>query len=77
MTEGSMSKTRGTVKHSDLEGGRWELHADDGEVYDLEGAAADIRRDGLRVEVDGQVEKGMMSISMRGGVLRVKKARTI
>ena len=72
-----MSKFRGTVKHSDLEGGRWQLHAEDGEVYDLEGAAADVLRDGLRVEVDGKVEKGMMSIGMCGGVLRVKKTRAV
>ena len=72
-----MSKYRGTVKRSDLEGGRWELHAEDGEVYDLEGAGADVLRDGQRVEVDGKVDKGMMSIGMRGGVLRVKKARAV
>ena len=72
-----MATKRGTVKHSDLEGGRWELHADDGEVYDLEGAPADILRDGQHVEVDGKVDKGMMSIGMRGGVLRVKKARAV
>jgi hypothetical protein len=72
-----MARYRGTVKRSDLEGGRWELHAEDGEVYDLEGAAADILRDGLRVEVDGKVDQGMMSIGMRGGVLRVKQGRAI
>jgi hypothetical protein len=72
-----MSKYRGTVKRSDLEGGRWELHAEDGEVYDLEGAGADVLRDGQRVEVDGHVDKGMMSIGMRGAVLRVKKARPV
>jgi hypothetical protein len=72
-----MSKFRGIVRHSDLEGGRWELHAEDGEVYDLEGATAAILRDGQRVEVDGKVEKGMMSIGLRGGVLRVNKARAV
>ncbi len=71
-----MSKYRGTVKRSEFAGGRWELHAEDGEVYDLEGAGADLR-DGQRVEIDGSVDKGMMSIGMRGAVLRVKKARTI
>ena len=72
-----MSKYRGTAKRSDLEGGRWELHAEDGEVYDLEGATADVLRDGQRVEVDGSVDKGMMSIGMRGAVLRVKMARAV
>ena len=72
-----MSKYRGTVKRSDLEGGRWELHAENGEVYDLEGAGADVLRDGQRVEVEGKVDQGMMSIGMRGGVLRVKKAKAV
>ena len=46
-------------------------------MYDLEGAGPDVLRDGQRVEVDGKVDKGMMSIGMRGAVLRVKKARPV
>jgi hypothetical protein len=70
-----MSKYRGTVKRSEFAPGRWELHAEDGEVYDLEGGG-DLR-DGQRVEVEGSVDKGMMSIGMRGAVLRVKKAKAV
>lgn len=71
-----MAKYRGTVKRSQFAGGRWELHADDGEVYDLEGGGAELR-EGQRVEIDGSVDKGAMSIAMRGAVLRVKKATAI
>jgi hypothetical protein len=68
-----MAKYRGTVKHTDLEGGLWELHAESGEVYELDGGGADLRRDGVRVEIEGTLARGMVSIGMRGGVLRVKK----
>ena len=72
-----MAKYRGTVRHSDLEGGLWELHTDDGQIYELDGGGGDLRRDGARVEIDGTVDRGVMSIGMRGGVLRVKRARVV
>ncbi len=72
-----MAKFRGTVRHTDLEGGLWELHAEDGPVYELDGGGAELRRDGARVEIEGSVDRGVMSIGMRGGVLKVKKARPV
>jgi hypothetical protein len=72
-----MPKFRGTVRRSDLEGGLWELCTDGGEVYEIEGGGPDLLRDGARVEVEGKVDRGMMSIGMRSGVLRVSKARTV
>jgi hypothetical protein len=70
-----MAKFRGTVQHTDLEGGLWELHTDDGQVYELDGGDDELRREGRRVEIEGTLERGVMSIGMRGGVLRVKKVR--
>ena len=72
-----MGKYRGTVRHSDLEGGLWELHTDGGEVYELEADPGGWCRDGAAVEVDGSVERGMMSIGMRSGVLKVRSAREV
>ena len=37
-----MGKFRGTVRRSDLEGGHWQLEAEDGETYVLEGATGPI-----------------------------------
>jgi hypothetical protein len=68
-----MAKYRGTVRHTDLEGGLWELHADGGEVYELDGGGAELRQDGARVEIEGTVARGLVSIGMRGGVLKVKR----
>lgn len=72
-----MAKYRGTVKHSDLEGGLWELHSESGEVYELDGGDATLRKDGAHVEIDGTLERGVVSIGMRGGVLRVKKHKPL
>lgn len=72
-----MSKFRGTVRHSDLEGGHWQLEGDDGNTYVLEGATGTIEHDGAKVEVDGAVDEDAMGIAMTGPILRVKTARRV
>jgi hypothetical protein len=72
-----MSKFTGTVKRNDLEGGFWELQADDGERYQLTGGDDALRKDGLRVEVHGQVDKKAFGIGMTGPVLEVKSYKTL
>jgi hypothetical protein len=67
-----MPKISGTVKKSSLEGGFWELHADDGERYQLDGGDERLRTEGARVEVDGKVDKDAFGIGMTGPVLKVK-----
>jgi hypothetical protein len=67
-----MPKFRGTVNKNDLEGGFWELVAEDGKRYQLDGGDAALRKAGLKVEVDGQVDKGAMGIGMTGPILKVK-----
>jgi hypothetical protein len=67
-----MAKIRGTVKKNDLEGGFWELVADDGKRYQLDGGDKGLRVDGAKVEVDGTVDKGAIGIGMTGPVLKVK-----
>jgi hypothetical protein len=72
-----MSKIRGTVRRSDLEGGHWQLEADDGTTYVLEGATRPIEQDGVKAEVDGAVDEDAMGIAMTGPILRVKTARRV
>jgi hypothetical protein len=67
-----MSKIDGTVKRSDLEGGRWLLETADGDTYELHGKL-DGLADGKRVRVEGKVEKEMMGIGMTGPTLTVTK----
>lgn len=66
-----MAKFRGTVRRSDLEGGHWQLEAEDGETYVLDGASGAIATDGARVEIDGAVDEEAMGIAMTGPILKV------
>jgi hypothetical protein len=68
-----MPTFRGEVRKNDLEGGIWELHADDGERYQLRGGPADLCKDGQRVEIDGKVDKQAFGIGMTGPILDVAK----
>jgi hypothetical protein len=72
-----MAKYRGTVKRNDLEGGHWQLEADDGNTYVLEGAAASLTQDGAKVEIDGAVDEEAMGFAMTGPILKVKTGKRV
>jgi hypothetical protein len=72
-----MAKFHGTVRRSDLEGGHWQLVAEDGTTYVLEGAMRGIEQDGARVEIDGAVDRDAMGIAMTGPTLRVKSGKKV
>jgi hypothetical protein len=65
-------KIKGTIRRSDLEGGQWVLEADGGERYQLVGSLGDCK-DGLKAEVEGNVDKNAMGIGMTGPQLAVQK----
>lgn len=70
-----MAKFRGTIRKNDLEGGFWQLVGDDGISYVLEGALKGIDVDGMRVEIDGAVDRNVMSFAMAGPTLKVKSGK--
>jgi hypothetical protein len=67
-----MATIKGTIRRNELEGGFWELVADDGERYHLEAPAKGLCQDGLAVEVEGTVQKDAFGIGMIGPYLQVK-----
>jgi hypothetical protein len=67
-----MPHYRGVVKKNALEGGVWELHTDDGQRLQLHGGDGDLRTEGQKVEVDGKIDKNVMTIGMTGPVEAVK-----
>jgi hypothetical protein len=70
-----MATYTGTVRHNDLEGGFFELVADDGKTYRLAGV-----RDlsvGDRVRVHGNVEVGGFGIHMSGPSIAVQKIEAL
>jgi hypothetical protein len=74
--EARMAKLKGKVVRSDLEGGYWELHADNGETYKLEGGDAGLHKGGVQVEVEGAVEQAM-GIGFGTPVFTVKKYKIL
>lgn len=72
-----MAKFRGKVRRNDLEGGHWQLEADDGTTYVLEGAPAGVAQDGAQVEIDGAVDEEAMGFAMTGPILKVKSGKRI
>ena len=72
-----MAKYAGVVHHSDLEGGSWELACSDGRRFTLANPDAGLKRDGLRVEVEGTVDDDAMGIAMAGPTLEVKRYRVL
>jgi hypothetical protein len=70
-------KITGTVEFRDLEGGLFQLKADDGKRYTLLGAKGDLKAaKGTRVEIEGSLDEGF-GISMSGPQLRVDKLRKL
>jgi hypothetical protein len=70
-----MAKYTGTLRYSDLEGGFYELVADDGNVYRLEGAFD--CETGARVRVHGKVDAAGFGIHMTGPAISVDRIETI
>jgi hypothetical protein len=68
-------RVRGKVERRDLEGGIWQLVAEDGKRYTLVGAVGRLKP-GARVEVDGNVDEGF-GLAMAGPQLRVTNIREI
>ncbi len=68
-------KVRGRIERRDLEGGIWQLVAEDGSRYTLVGATGGLKS-GARVEVEGVIDEGF-GIAMAGPQLRVQKIRDV
>ena len=71
-----MAKLKGTIQHTDVEGGMWVLEADDGEKYQLAGHTKGLTA-GKRAELDGQVERDQMSFGMGGVIFTVRSVKLL
>ena len=69
-------KIKGTVGHSDLEGGYFTF-SDGKKTWKLEGGGADLHKKGVHAEVDGAEDGGAMGIGFGSPVLRVKSYKIL
>ncbi len=68
-----MKKLNGTVRFKDLETGLWVLEGDDGRTYLLAGGDRKLKKDGARIEVEGEVDAESPTLAMVGPRLVVKR----
>jgi hypothetical protein len=69
-------KLTGTIRRNDLAGGHWVLETDAGDNYQLVGSL-DGAKDGMKAEVEGNVDKNAMGIGMTGPHFTVQKLKAI
>ena len=69
-----MEKLKGTLHHSDLEGGVWIFRSEDGRQFSLDGLPKQLQVDGAHLELEGQ-EAQAMGFAMVGSVFQVRSAR--
>ncbi len=72
-----MSQTfTGTVTHVKLGAGAWTLQAADGNQYQLLKPPAELKKEGLEVEIKGKIRDDVVTTAMIGPVLEVESFKT-
>jgi hypothetical protein len=66
-------KVSGKVAFRDLETGVWVLEADDGRTYLLAGGDRKLKKNGARVEAEGEVDAESATLAMVGPRLVVRR----
>lgn len=69
-----MTTILGTVEKKDIGVGTWVLTGEDGTTYELRELPADLKRQGLRVSLTGEILADAMSIAMIGPIFSVTQA---
>ncbi|PSB28011.1 hypothetical protein [Stenomitos frigidus] len=64
-------KVEGTIERKGFGTGTWALVSTSGETYELHKAPKELQHAGLKVSVEGQIRKDVMTIAMIGSVLEV------
>ena len=66
-------KVSGEVAFQDLETGVWVLEGDDGRTYLLAGGDRKLKKNGARIEAEGEVDTDSATLAMVGPRLVVKR----
>ncbi len=68
-----MSTTiNGTIQKKGFGFGTWALETDQGECYELHEPPIELQETGLKVKVEGEIRKDIMTIAMIGPVFAIK-----
>ena len=62
----------GKIEKKDFGFGTWALVTDDGTTYELKDPAAELKQEGIKVEIKGKIREDVMTTAMIGPVLEVE-----
>ncbi|MFB2875407.1 hypothetical protein [Floridanema aerugineum] len=69
---------KGVIERKTIGTGAWALVADDGKTYEIyQASPKEMLKNGLKVEVKGDVRDDVMSFAMIGPILEVKSFEAI
>ncbi len=68
---------RGTIRKIGLEGGVWALITDDGAQIELIDPPSELKKNGVRAEIEGDRKGVDVTIGMLGDAVRVKSFRLL
>lgn len=66
-------KVEGTIERKGFGTGTWALVSSSGETYELHEPAAELKHKGIKVKVEGEIRKDVMTLAMVGPVLAVTR----
>lgn len=72
-----MSKFKGKMKKSELEGGVWVFVTDGGEQFHVTGLDEGFFKEGMKLELEGNIDNNAMGIGMMGPTLAVSRAQAL
>lgn len=71
--DSQLIKGTGTIRYAEVEGGFYEIHADNGESYDPINLPSSYAKDGIRVKFTVRYRPDMVSIHMSGKIVEILK----
>lgn len=67
----------GTVEKKGFGFGTWALVTEDGTTYELKDPVAELKQEGIKVEVTGKIREDVMTMAMIGAVLEVESFKLL
>lgn len=72
---GRQIRITGVVRRSELEGGFYAIHGDDGVTYDPTNLPPEFQKDGLQVEAEARRRADMVGIHQVGTIVQLERIR--
>lgn len=70
-------KVRGAIEKKGFGFGVWSLVTDDGTTYELKDYPPELEREGIKVEVKGEIREDVMTMAMIGKVLEIESYKLL